>query len=396
MATLLMTLTVPDKTGGSRMALQFATALRAAGHDVILAHGPEPKPAAGQEDRSILGLMHAAGIETRPEPGLAFPVGPSVSKRLAAVVRSRRGAGVIGVHQRDRAVALAAARRADVPGVVCAQNQHRFWGPWPLPLLKELYYAHCMRRNARLVVCTSAPVQDEFVKRFHVSQNRTQLLSNGIDVLGFPDYRVDERRAVRQSLDIGDDEFMFLNVGRINIQKAQDVLLRALAHLGDSGPSWKLVLVGDVPDGASRQQMLRYQQELLDFVAQHRLARHVRFVGWREDVPLLLRAADAYVHAARYEGSPLAVLEALAAARPTITPDNTSRPPGFEDGLHGIVVRPEDPLSLGQAMQRLRTSSVDERFPMGQACRQLAESKYDIRVIGRRFVELVEGVLDAG
>lgn len=393
MATLLMTLTVPDKTGGSRMALQFATALREAGHNVILAHGPEPQ-SAGQEDRSILGLMRESGIETRPEPGLTFPVSPAVAKRLSEIVRSRQGACVIGVHQRDRAVALAAARRAQVPGVVCAQNQHRFWGPWPLPWLKEKYYAHCMRRNARLVICTSEPVQDEFVKRFRVVRDRTQLLSNGIDVLGFPNYSPDECRAVRRSLEVMDDEFLFLNVGRINIQKGQDVLLRALAQLGENGPAWKLVLVGDVPDGASRQQMLRYRQELLDFTAQHQLGSRVRFVGWREDVPLLLRAADAYVHAARYEGSPLAVLEALAASRPTITPDNTSRPPGLEDGAHGMVVRPEDPVALGQAMQRMRTSSVEERARMGAACRALAESKYDIRVIGRRFVELVEGVID--
>jgi glycosyltransferase involved in cell wall biosynthesis len=108
---------------------------------------------------------------------------------------------------------------------------------------------------------------------------------------------------------------------------------------------------------------------------------------------LLLAGADAYVHAARWEGWPLAVLEAMAAARPTITTDCCGRPEGFRDGVHGQVVPSGDVGALRDAMLRMASMDADAREAAGRAVRALAEEHYDIRDVSKRFVGMVEELL---
>jgi glycosyltransferase involved in cell wall biosynthesis len=183
-----------------------------------------------------------------------------------------------------------------------------------------------------------------------------------------------------------------LSIGRIDTQKGYDVLLRAVRQLDPSVRAFKLIIVGGVSTGPNRQRMQRYEENLRSFVLQHKLEQRVSFAGWRDDCPLLLRAADIYVHSARWEGWPLAVVEAMSAERPIVTTDCSGRPIGFVDGEHGWVVPTEDSDSLGRAMQHVIQANPQQRRSMGEANRIIALEHYDIRSIGKRFVSLVEGV----
>ena len=370
------------------MVCQFSDALVRAGHAVLVVHGPEP----GVQDRSIVSQLHAAGARTELAVGLAFPLNPMLPGKVGRLAAMFKAHCIIGVNQRDRAVALSAARHISVPGIVCAQNQHTFWGPWPVPFLKESFYAQSMRRNADLIVCASAPVQDEFVKRFGVNPERTCCLSNGIDVFGFPRFSDAELRETRRLMGFRDDDLMLINVGRTDQQKGLDILVEALRHL-DSSNSARLIQIGDVTDGAAQGRGLVHRQKLNHMIQTCALEERISFVGWRDDVPRLLQAADIYVHSARWEGSPLSVIEAMAAGIAVVTPDNTSRPEGFEDGTHGIVVAPECPQQLAVGLNKMLQMTKSQRSKMGRAARSLAENRYDISVISQKFVTLIEGVI---
>jgi glycosyltransferase involved in cell wall biosynthesis len=383
-----MTLAVPDKTGASRMVCQFSGALVRAGHAVLVVHGPEPEV----QDRSIVSQLNLAGARTVLATGLAFPLNPVLPGRIGRLAAMFNAHCIIGVNQRDRAVALAAARQISVPGIVCAQNQHFFWGPWPVPFLKESFYAQSMRRNADLIVCTSAPVQDEFVTRFGVNPERTCCLPNGIDVFGFPRFSEAELRETRRLLGFGDDDLMMINVGRTDQQKGLDILVGALRDL-DNSNSVRLIQIGDVTDGAAQRRGLVHRQKLNQMIQAYALEDRVSFIGWRDDVPRLLQAADIYVHSARWEGSPLSVIEAMAAGIAVVTPDNTSRPEGFENGTHGIVVAPECPRQLAVGLNKMLQMTKSQRAKMGLAARSLAENRFDIGLISQKFVTLIEGVI---
>ena len=370
------------------MVCQFSGALVQAGHAVLVVHGPEP----GVQDRSIVSQLQSAGARTELVTGLAFPLNPVLPGKVGRLAAMFNANCIIGVNQRDRAVALSAARHISVPGIICAQNQHTFWGPWPVPLLKETFYAQSMRRNADLIVCTSAPVQEEFVNRFGVNSERTCCLSNGIDVFGFPRYSDVELRETRRLMGFGDDDTMMINVGRTDHQKGLDILVEALRHL-DSSNSARLIQIGDVTDGAAQGRGLIHRHKLNQMIQTNALQERISFVGWRDDVPRFLQAADLYVHSARWEGSPLSVIEAMAAGIAVVTPDNTSRPEGFEDGTHGIVVAPECPQQLAFGLNKMLQMTKNQRSKMGLAARSLAENRYDISVISQKFVTLIEGVI---
>jgi glycosyltransferase involved in cell wall biosynthesis len=387
-SNIVFTLAVPDKTGASRMVFQFSGAMVRGGHKVLVVHGPEPSG----PDRSIVPQLKSAGAGTVLETGLGFPLDPRLPGRVAQRASKHAAHCIIGVNQRDRAVALSAARRLSVPGIVCAQNQHVFWGPWPAPFLKESFYAHSMRRNADLIVCTSPVVQDEFVKRFRVNAGQTRCLSNGVDVFGLPRFSPAELSESRRQLGFGDHDVMMINVGRTDAQKGLDILVESLRMLDDSRPA-RLIQIGDVTDGAARSRGLAYRQKLQQQVHSYGLENRISFIGWREDVPQLLQAADMYVHAARWEGSPLSVIEAMAAGIAVITPNNTSRPEGFADGIHGLVVPPESPQALASAMNKMLRMNREDRRSMGLAARSLAETRYDIGTISEQFMTLIEGVI---
>lgn len=392
MSTVVMTLALPEATGAPKMAYFFARALLDHGHRVVLAHGPKPTATNGAAENSIVEPMQEIGVETVLVEGLAFPLGSSVPRRVASVATEHEAGCVIGFQQRDRAVALNAANYAGIAGIVSAQNQHSFRGSWPVRRLKRMVYTRAVRRFADLVICPAEAVRDEIVRDFGVRLERTTVVPNGVDVEGFPDFPEDEKHRVRDEFGVREGELMLVSLGRLDTQKGYDVLLRGVRKLLPSAPPFKLIIVGGISSGPTRPRMERHYAELQSYVAEHGLGQHVQFAGWRNDCPLLLRSADVYVHSARWEGWPLAVVEAMSAQRPTVTTDCSGRPQGFDDGTHGYVVPTGDPAALSEAMLKVMQADSATRAAMGYATRALALEHYDVKKLGEQFVKLVEGV----
>jgi glycosyltransferase involved in cell wall biosynthesis len=385
---LFMTLRLPDRTGAAKMALEFARALRDDGFELTLVHGAVPR------GPTILPDVAALGVRTVLEPRLERPWDPRLVRGLAARVRRDGGRCVIGVNQRDRVPALLAAARAGVPGVLMVQNQHHFWGPRPLAALKRRSYRSVVARATTLAVCTSAVVRDEMTA-FGVPAERTVVLPNGISVT--PPVRLSEaeRALLREELGAGSDDLLLLNVGRLDPQKGQDLLLEALHGLA---LPVHVVLVGSAGDSVAARRTADYAASLHRAVGDLGLEGAVSFVGWRDDVPRLLAAADGYVHTARWEGPalPLAVMEAMAAGCPTVFTDCSGRPPVFEDRRDGLLARSEDPASIRRRIAELAAFSPADRAAMGAAGAALIRAHYRVEGLGRTFSGLVRDVLPQG
>jgi glycosyltransferase involved in cell wall biosynthesis len=386
-----MTLRLPDRTGAAQMALGFAQALQAADLDVTLVHGTVPA-----SEPSILPDFAALGIQTVLEPRLERPWDPRLVRALADRVRSEGGVCVIGVNQRDRMLALLAAARAQVPGVVVVGNQHHFWGSRALAALKRLSYTRVVARHTALAVCTSAVVRDELIA-FGVPAERAVVLANGIDVP--PPVRLPpgERERLRTEMGARDGDVLLVNVGRLDPQKGQDLLITALGGQEGAAPV-HVALVGSSGDPVAGRDTTAYEAALRRQVRGLGLEDAVTFLGWRSDVRRLLAAADGYVHSARWEGPalPLAVMEAMAAGRPTVFTDCSGRPPVFEERRDGLLARTEDPASIRLRIAELAALPPAERAAMGLAAAELIRAHYRVEDLGRTFSRLVRGVLEAG
>ena len=388
MPTCVVTLALPDGTGAPRMAAFYCRALAEAGHRVVLVCGDVPSASQEAGDR-MLDEMRQAGVEIQTLPELRRLVRPGTVASLRRTVAQERASCVISFQQRDQIAALWAARGAGLPCIVSAQNQYTFWGNWATRKLKESAFAYSMRHYAALAVCTSEVVRHELVERFGVDGDKTRLLPNGVDVRGFPELTSEDKARTRLSLGVADDEILLINVGRIDVQKGQDLLIEAF-HQVNSDRRLKLVLVGGVSRGGNEHRMQAFDDQIRRRVASCGLTDRVTFAGWRNDVPQLLHAADVYVHAARWEGWPLILVEAMAARLPVIATDCAGRPFNFHDGTHGQIVPSEQVEPLQHAIEEICRLDRVERVTMGEEARRLAETHYDIRALGRRFVETVE------
>jgi glycosyltransferase involved in cell wall biosynthesis len=152
-------------------------------------------------------------------------------------------------------------------------------------------------------------------------------------------------------------------------------------------------LAGDLSSGPIADKMKSYIEQLHTRIDECGLSDRVSFLGWRDDIRELLTAADVYVHPSRWEGWPLAVMEAMGEAKPIVTSDCVGEPEGFKAGIHGYIFRNKDVNELTKCLQRVLARN--DYKTMGVACRDLARANYDIAVLSRRFVEAVESTIES-
>ncbi len=149
-------------------------------------------------------------------------------------------------------------------------------------------------------------------------------------------------------------EPIFLNVGRLHAQKAQDSLIRAFARIADALPDWRLVILGEGPERARLEAL----------VADAGLARRVTLPGHVADPFPFYRRAGVFVLPSRFEGTPNALLEAMACGLPAIVSDaipdarRLIEAPGA-----GLIAPADDPRALARAMRRLgEDAALRQRF----------------------------------
>lgn len=177
------------------------------------------------------------------------------------------------------------------------------------------------------------------------------------------------RDKARRSLGIAEDEEVVLAIARLIPRKGVDILLEATERLTDR-EKLTVVVVGDGPERVKLEQM-----------AEH-LKHRVRFVpdASDEDIGLWYAAADAFClplreHANDMEGFGIVYLEAAVHGLPVIAGRSGGAAEAVVDGETGILVKPNDPGEVAQALERLlRDPALRER--MGLAGRERAERDF--------------------
>lgn len=210
---------------------------------------------------------------------------------------------------------------------------------------------------------------------------RVPLIPNGIPLQA---YRFPEmtRAEWRRREGIEAEEVVFVCVGRLTPQKNQQLLLDAFARVPGAKEKGRLLLVGD---GEKRRE-LELQAAALG------LGHRVHFLGVRTDIPIILGACDVLVLSSRWEGNPLAVMEAMAAGKPVIATAVGGVPELVTDGATGLLVAPGDAAALGEALSAL-LHDASKRREMGGAAAQRAEEQFCAKVMTRRYEELYENLL---
>jgi glycosyltransferase involved in cell wall biosynthesis len=206
-----------------------------------------------------------------------------------------------------------------------------------------VYYPADKRLLARFprVIAVSTEIRNELV-RHGARPDRITVILNAIDPGQFRRI-AGEQQAARARFGIAPDEVVAGAVGRLERQKRFDLLIEAVAALAPAWPRLRLVIAGD----GSLRGALQAQVDRLG------LAGICRFLGHRTDVTDLHHAFDLFVQSSEYEGTPNAVLEAMAMETPLVATDaGGTREIALPD-VHGLVVPIQDVTALRHAIDRV-------------------------------------------
>ncbi len=118
------------------------------------------------------------------------------------------------------------------------------------------------------------------------------------------------------------------------------------------------------------------------------LRKRIRFLGYRSDVPDLLRAADIFTLPSHREGLPRSIAEAMLSGLPVVATNIRGSREQVVDGETGYLVPVNDPQALADALSRL-AGDVALRRRMAAASLARARAKFDEALIVRRQVELL-------
>ena len=285
---------------------------------------------------------------------------PAVTRRRAYVTQLRmltrlvaaRRPSVVHTHgyQAD-VIAGYAARRAGIPVVTTVHGFVR--GDW-----KNRVYETLQRRTFRrfdAVMPVSRAMADE-LRRAGVPGERLHTVPNAFDAQAEPM----SRAVARRELGLEDGPFHIGWMGRFSHEKALDVMLRALAvaPVVDA----RLSVLGDGRDG---RRLRRLAQRL-------GIDQRVVWHGVRASAGRLVSAFDLVVLSSRSEGTPLVLLEAMAAGIPVIA----SRVGGVPDVVtdkEALLVPPDDPAALAAALATVRSDPERAATRAAAARRRLAE-----------------------
>ncbi|MCL1629718.1 glycosyltransferase family 4 protein [Roseibaca sp. V10] len=174
----------------------------------------------------------------------------------------------------------------------------------------------------------------------------------------------------------------FVCVGRLCPQKAQVLLVQAMAELVQTHPKARLVLIGD---GETRPQI-----EAL--IAQHGLQDSVELRGWADGaaVKAALASGRAMVLPSFAEGLPIVIMEAFALGRPVIS-TYIAGIPELVDREAGWLVPAGDISALAESLRKCLATPPERLALMGQTARARIEQRHDLDVSAKRLKALFEG-----
>jgi glycosyltransferase involved in cell wall biosynthesis len=229
------------------------------------------------------------------------------------------------------------------------------------------------------LIAVSSEIGRELIRHGAKPETVTTIL-NGIDHRQFVRNR-DREAESRRSFGFTADDVVIGAVGRLEPQKRFDILLETFARLHHRRPETRLVIVGD----GSLKAALEAQRKALNLQASVTLLGHVA------DVIPVHHAFDLFVQSSDYEGTPNAVLEAMALETPIVATDAGGTAELIDHNVHGRIVALRNADRLFHAIEAALSDPRGTRR-MVERARQRVETDLSFEARVRRVEAIYEEV----
>jgi glycosyltransferase involved in cell wall biosynthesis len=365
--------------GPSIQAVTLTERLASRGFETLLVHG-----SLGEGEGDMRYLL-SASARVEHVPALKRELAPASDvaalSRISAILRAFKpqivhthmakagGVGRTAAAMYNRSAGTARAR------VVHTYHGHVLEGYFGA--VKTALFVEIERRLARRtdrIVAISPAIRDELVRVHRIGRpEQYRVVPLGFDLTALAAIDDRTRQAARAALDIAPGDLVVSTVGRLTAIKQHRLFLETARLVANDHPDAVFLLVGD---GELRG-------ELEQTAATLGLGRQVRFLGWRRDLPAIYGATDVFLLTSRNEGTPVALIESLAAGVPGVSTDvGGVRDVVSPDGSHptdavGIVAPFGDAAALARAVGRL-LADAQLRRSMGSRGRTQMLARYGV------------------
>jgi glycosyltransferase involved in cell wall biosynthesis len=355
--------------GGPALHVTYlARGLAARGYETTLVAGD-----VGRGEESMAFVAEEAGVEVVPLRGLSrelSPVHDAVAAwRLARIIRRLRPdvvhthtakAGAVG----RAAAVLAGPRRPVVVHTFHGHVLRGYFGEVGTRVFRAI--ETILARATDRLIAVSPEVRDELVALGVGPKEKFSVVRLGIELEPRVSFAGDAAE-VRRRHGIAPEKFVVGWFGRMTSVKRTDDLLTTLAGVRERGIDALLVFVGD---GDDRERLEQRAHDL-------GLARSCLFLGYQEDVAPWYAVCDAVILTSASEGTPVTIIEALAAGRAVVATRVGGVPDVVDEGETGFMVRPGDTHALAERLEILARNP-ERRAAMGAAGRERVLRRYAV------------------
>jgi glycosyltransferase involved in cell wall biosynthesis len=374
--------------GPARHVTILDRGLRARGYDTLLVYGP-----SGSDEGSLEGL--ADGLPRYPIHDLGRRI--RLTSDLRAFVRLvrlmfARQPQVVHTHTaKAGALGRVAAllynctrrkrRRAIIVHTFHGHVLEGYFGPAGSWLTRVAERALGLITDC--VIAISESQRADLVRRFRVSSaEKTAVVPLGLELESLLGITADQP-SLRPELGLASDDTVIGYVGRLVPIKDLPLLVQAFSRVAAGDDRVHLLIAGDGPGRA----------ELIDLCRALGISARCHLIGWRDDLARLYATCDLVALTSVTEGTPVALIEAMAAGLPVVALRVGGVPDVVEDGVTGLLVSDRDPAVFAQA---LRTLIADRpaRMQLARRARERARDRYASSRLIRDIDQLYRDQID--
>ena len=225
-----------------------------------------------------------------------------------------------------------------------------------------------LARATDRLVAISPRIEQELIADYRIGQaDQYRVIPLGFDLQRMTTIGDAERRTARRALALTPDAHVIFTAGRLTAIKRHDLFLDTARLIAERDAHAVFLVAGDGELRSALEQQARAGG----------IADRVRFLGWRRDLDTLYAASDVFLLTSRNEGTPVALIESLAAAVPGVSTDVGGVRDVIDSDRVGLVAPFGDVRTLADRVLAL-TSDPERRRRMGEAGRQSVSARYGL------------------
>jgi len=231
------------------------------------------------------------------------------------------------------------------------------------------------------ILAVSRTTREFLLRQEGLSDEVVEYFTNGVDVDAFGPPSPESRAAFRARWGVKPEDFVIGGIGRLVPQKDFTTFIQAAALVAKESPGARFVIFGEGPEEA----------ELKALAARLGLADRMRFAGYVGDRQAVYGAIDTLLLTSRYEGTPMVLLEAMAAGVPICATGVDGTAEILTSGETALLFPSGDPEAASEAVLEMQNHSLAQK--LSTAARSRVQADFSAKSLCLRLEELYRQML---